>query len=75
MINPCLSHCFPPILVHFLFFVASNKERYGRWQSHECSELKHSLLQHEEKSLGGGRHPGFTDPEEVCLLAVCPGFA
>jgi len=28
--------------------VAEAGERYGRWQSHECSELKHQLLEHEE---------------------------
>lgn len=42
-----------PETVNFSFpalsaVVAEAGERYGRWQSHECSELKHQLLQHEE---------------------------
>lgn len=42
-----------PEMVNFSFpalsaVVAEAGERYGRWQSQECSELKHQLLQHEE---------------------------
>ncbi|CAK9116178.1 unnamed protein product [Durusdinium trenchii] len=42
-----------PGLVNFTFsqlsaVVAAAGERYGRWQSQECSELKHQLLQQEE---------------------------
>ena len=35
------------------------EERYGRWQSQECSELKHQLLQQEERRDAPTRRRGW----------------
>eukprot|EP00913_Durusdinium_trenchii_P034866 g32614.t1 len=53
-----------PGLVNFTFsqlsaVVAAAGERYGRWQSQECSELKHQLLQQEERRDAPTRRRGW----------------